>query len=114
MKRIYRGHEIRVERTGTIMDEDALDLSITRMDDGYLLVGKPYYGSESVREMIGQMKDRVDNEIADSWDEERSRGTYEPRPEDYDLNKCFPLPDHLQQQLPEKVRVRMKMAKSDQ
>lgn len=113
MKRIYRGHEITVEREPTLVSDDALHLNIFRLSDGFQVAATPYYGDETVQEMVKHMENRVDNEIEEGWDPEERRGSYEPAPEEYNLSRCRRLADHLQRQLPDEVRVRMKAEASE-
>jgi len=45
-------------------------LVIERISDNLVIEDTPYFGSETVREMIQHMKGRVDAEITEAWKEE--------------------------------------------
>lgn len=71
----YRGYEITVDRDKTQAGWDAMFLCVVRLSDRRICLEEPYYGSESVREMVGCMKRRIDNEHAtdDPWLEKANK-----------------------------------------
>lgn len=71
MKRNYRGHEITVFRDQSLGGDVYLYYTIIRLSDGYICVDNFTSGAETVREFMGHMKERVDNELQedDPWGE---------------------------------------------
>lgn len=78
MKTVYRGHEIDVRRQKCLAGYDLLYFSIFRVNDGFECESSFTSGSDSVREMIRLLKDRVDTELAedDPWMEKEGLGTW--------------------------------------
>jgi hypothetical protein len=66
VKTIYRGYEITVERGKTLAGWDSLFLCVVRLSDRRICLEEPYYGSESVRDMVACMRRRIDNEHKES------------------------------------------------
>lgn len=71
MKVSYRGYEIDAHRARSLGGETLLYWSIFRESDGYEADSGFYTGSETVREYVALMKERVDAELAedDPWEE---------------------------------------------
>ena len=73
MKTVYRGHEIDVHRDRCLGCWDMLYFSITRVSDGYECECEFSfeYSAEKVRDKVKQLKERIDNELAeeDPWGE---------------------------------------------
>lgn len=69
MKTIYRGHEIDVHRDQCLGGWGMLYFSITRISDGYECLCSFEDSAEKVRDKIKELKERVDNELAedDPW-----------------------------------------------
>ena len=69
---LYRGHTITVTRERSMGGDVLLYLAIVRDADSYLCMEAPYSGSETVREMVRYMKQRVDAELRDDdpWGEQ--------------------------------------------
>lgn len=65
MKTIYRGHEIDVRREKSMAGYSMLFYSIFRESDGYEVTSGFSDSDDSVSDMIGYMKERLDAEIAD-------------------------------------------------
>jgi len=74
MKASYRGYDIDVHRERSMGGDVLLYYSIFRQSDGYEATSGFSTGSDTVREFIGYMKERVDAELAeaDPWDEKGS------------------------------------------
>jgi hypothetical protein len=66
VKAYYRGYEITADRSKTLAGWGALFLCVVRLSDRRICLEEPYYGDESVREMIACMKRRIDNEHRES------------------------------------------------
>jgi hypothetical protein len=80
MKTIYRGHEIDVKRERCLAGYALLYYSVFRVGDWYEVTSGYEDSAETVRDMVGHMKARVDAEIADgeTFDPGPSRSTPEP------------------------------------
>ena len=63
MKVNYRSHEIEVVREMCLAGYPLLYYSIYRDNDGYGVADGVYEGSETVREFVGYMRERLDAEI---------------------------------------------------
>jgi hypothetical protein len=74
MKASYRGYDIDVHRERSMGGDVLLYYSIFRQSDGYEATSGFSTGNDTVRDFIGMMKERVDNELAedDPWEEMRS------------------------------------------
>lgn len=75
MKTIYKGHEIDVHRSPSMGGEELLYFSIFRISDGYECLSSFTTGSDTVRDYVRYMKERIDAELADAdpWGEEASK-----------------------------------------
>lgn len=71
MKVVYRGHEIWAKREKALGGWDNLYFYIMRLSDNYMVEDSFTTGSDTVREMIGHLKKRVD---AGDGRERESRG----------------------------------------
>lgn len=71
MKVSYRGYEIEVYREESLGGWENLYWSIFRESDGYEADSGFSTGSDTVRDFVGYMKERVDAELADDnpWGE---------------------------------------------
>ena len=71
MKVKYKGYEIGVSRESSLDGCSMIYYTITRMSDGYECVCSFEDSSETVRDKIRQLKERIDNEHTevDPWDE---------------------------------------------
>lgn len=71
MKVEYKGYEIEVVRERCLGGWDMLYYRIFRISDGYCCVDNFTTGSDTVREYIGYMKERIDEEhrTDDPWGE---------------------------------------------
>ena len=58
----YKGYEIEVKREMSMGGDEFLYFTITRESDGYLCEGDFTDEEATVREFIGYMKERIDNE----------------------------------------------------
>lgn len=69
MKAIYRGHEIEVVRERCLGGWPMLYVSIFRIADGYECESFCEDSGETVRDMVGHMKKRIDAELRenDPW-----------------------------------------------
>lgn len=69
MKTVHRGYEIDVRRDRSLGGDKLLYYSIFRVSDGREGTSGFTSGSETVREYLGYMKERVDAELAeaDPW-----------------------------------------------
>jgi len=65
MKTTYRGFEIEVTRGPSMTGDVMLFYGVFRASDQWEADSGFYTGAESVREYVGILKDRVDNELAD-------------------------------------------------
>jgi len=76
MKATYRGHEIEVKREKCLGGETLLFMTIIRQSDGYFCLDDASDEEATVREMVGTMKERIDNELAeeDPWMEKEGLG----------------------------------------
>ena len=63
MKTVYRGHEIEVYRDECLAGYSLLYYSIFRLSDGYECDSGFTEEKATVREMIGYLKERIDNEL---------------------------------------------------
>lgn len=66
MKVIYREHEVEVKREASNAGYELLYCSIFRLSDGYECMSSIEDSGETVREMIGHLKERIDAELAES------------------------------------------------
>ena len=75
MKVVYRGHEIEAKREKCLAGYSLLYFSVFRESDGYECTSGYTTGSDTAREMVGYLKERVDAELAsdDPWGEEEHR-----------------------------------------
>ena len=71
MKVKYKGYEIGVSRESSLDGCSMIYYTITRMSDGYECVCSFEDSSETVRDKVRQLKERIDNEHTevDPWDE---------------------------------------------
>lgn len=69
MKAIYKGHEIEAKRERCLAGYALLYWSIFRQSDGFEYDSGCEDSAETVRSMIGILKERVDNELQedDPW-----------------------------------------------
>lgn len=69
MKATYRGYEISVTREKCLGGWSMIYYSIVRSEDGYVPVESFEDSGHTVREVVGHMKERIDNELAedDPW-----------------------------------------------
>lgn len=76
MKAHHRGYEIEVTRDRTLGGDMLIFLCVMRESDGFICVDEPYGGSETVREMVDYMRQRIDAELAESdpWMERAEAG----------------------------------------
>lgn len=71
MKKSYKGYEIEVKREKCLGGWSLLYYTVYRESDGFECVCNHEDSSEKVADMIGYMKERIDDELAsdDPWDE---------------------------------------------
>jgi hypothetical protein len=69
MKATHRGYEISVTREKCLGGWSLLYYSIFRIEDGYEALSSFEDSGHTVREVVGHMKQRIDNELAedDPW-----------------------------------------------
>lgn len=74
MKASYRGYDIDVHRERSMGGDILVYYSIFRRSDGYEATSGFSTGDDTIKDFIGMMKERVDNELAeaDPWEEKRS------------------------------------------
>jgi hypothetical protein len=74
MKTSYKGHEIVVERSESMMGDEMLFYSIFRESDGFECESNFSSGSETKEEFTELLKERVDAELseADPWGEKET------------------------------------------
>lgn len=65
MEIVYKGFDICVSREKCLAGYKLLYFSVFRKSDGYELISSYTEGSDTVREYIGYMKDRVDGFLDD-------------------------------------------------
>lgn len=70
MKIRYRGFEIEVKREKCLAGYNLLYYTVVR-DDGYFLIDRFSYSADTVREMIGYLKQNVDDYIEhpEDWED---------------------------------------------
>jgi hypothetical protein len=68
----YRGYEIEVKREECLGGWPLLYYSVYRIEDGWCAIESFEDSDETVRDMVGHMKARIDNELAecDPWMEQ--------------------------------------------
>jgi hypothetical protein len=79
MRTTYRGYEIKVTREKCLGGWSMLYYYVMRLEDGWFAVDSFEDSAETVRGMIGHMKNRIDNELAedDPWMERADRERYQ-------------------------------------
>ena len=65
MKAVYRGHEIEVKRASCLGGWQMLYYSIFRLSDGFECMSGFEDSAEKAQDKIAQLKERIDNELAD-------------------------------------------------
>jgi hypothetical protein len=65
MKAVHRGHDIDVHREKSMGGDMLLYYSIFRQSDGYECASGFSTGSDTVKDFMDMMKERIDAELAD-------------------------------------------------